>query len=217
MGTGWRGRVSRSHVQVEEDALSLFPGVATLSGMPVERVAYGTLLMWAFCKNDGRSEVSERQMMSWYGERDVAPLKEAMAAFGFLDLAGKTIRVKGATRYIETSMARAQAGRKGGASAASTGTFKENFRLDRTLRAQLLRDYFNVRGQRYAAIRQRDDKAMRRLKKFGNDFEIRQRWIRGLKRRDHKRVHTLAQLAMRWNDLSEDGAGRVDTGQRAVQ
>lgn len=100
-----------SYIAVELDALNVAPAVARAARVSEDAVIGGLTRLWAYCFRQQAASVSRLQVAGFFAtEADMVP---ALVAFGFLEVVGEGIRVRGADRYLRVSEAR----RKGGLAA----------------------------------------------------------------------------------------------------
>lgn len=100
-----------SYIALELDALNKAPAVARAARVSEDAVIGGLARLWAYCFREQLDSVSRLQVAGFFAtDVDLVP---ALVAFGFLEAAGDSIRVRGADRYLRVAEAR----RKGGLAA----------------------------------------------------------------------------------------------------
>ncbi len=104
----------RAFIQVDLDALNLYPRVAMIAGFGVEHVHRGLNEVWAHCYRSKVGELQEAFLLSFFPPSST--VLDALVLCGFLERLGPgRVRVRGiARRYEKDYNARAEAGRKGG-------------------------------------------------------------------------------------------------------
>lgn len=99
-------------IQVELDAMNLYPRVAMMAGIGVEHVHKGFNELWAHCYRTKSDAIPAAMLAGFFpnAERALA----ALVSCGFIEVMseGATLRIKGTGRYSRVS--RSEAGRKGG-------------------------------------------------------------------------------------------------------
>ena len=106
-----------SYIAFDLDALNVVPDVAAASGLTPGDVAHGLLRLWAWCFREEVELVSEVHLRGFFSADAAGP---ALEAFGFLERAGNTWRVRGAQRYLRVKAAQREGGRKGRARSSSS-------------------------------------------------------------------------------------------------
>lgn len=95
------------------DAIAKAQHAARASRVTEDVIHGGNLRMWEFCWRSATDHLTALQVRGFYAtDNDVVP---GLVAFGFLEPAGDSFRVKGAERYLRVTEAR----RKGGLAAKS--------------------------------------------------------------------------------------------------
>lgn len=96
------------YIAYDLDALDVAPHVARASGISDDAAVAGNARLWAWCWKAKTDLVTAAHLAGFYGSTKVG---EAMVAFGFLEAAGESFRVKGAGKYLRISEARSKGGK----------------------------------------------------------------------------------------------------------
>lgn len=102
----------KPYFQVELDALAIFHRVAQLAGIPKPFITDGMNELWAHCYREQVEELTQEELFGFFP--DSPRLVKALATYGFIEVLGKLVRVKGVDRYRRVKEVRSEAGKKGG-------------------------------------------------------------------------------------------------------
>ena len=99
-------------IQVELDAMNLYPRVAMMADIGIEHVHKGFNELWAHCYRTKTDTIPTAMLAGFFPPRE--SVMNALIVCGFVEITsdGATLRIKGTSRYSRVS--RAEAGRKGG-------------------------------------------------------------------------------------------------------
>ena len=98
-----------SYIAFDLDALNKAPSAARAARVAEDVIIGGLARMWAHCFREKTASLSSIQVAGFFAtDADTVP---ALVAFGFLEQASGTLRVKGADRYLRITEGRSKGGK----------------------------------------------------------------------------------------------------------